>query len=37
VTVRYEPESFVHRLAQVIDVGTTRSDLTTESPISLVP
>ena len=37
VTVRYEPESFAHRLAQVIDVGATRSDLTAESPISLVP
>jgi type II secretory pathway pseudopilin PulG len=25
VTVRYEPEGFVHRLAQVIDVATARS------------
>lgn len=37
VTVRYEPEEFVHRLAQVIDVSATRSDLTAESPASFVP
>jgi type II secretory pathway pseudopilin PulG len=40
VTVRYEPEGFVHRLAQVIDVATARSGdpgLPGRAPEALIP
>jgi hypothetical protein len=40
VTVRYEPEGFVHRLAQVIDVAAARSGnsaLPGSAPEALVP
>jgi hypothetical protein len=39
VTVRYEPEGFVHRLAQVIDVAAARSGqrVPPESDPTLVP
>jgi len=40
VTVRYEPEGFVHRLAQVIDVAAVRSEnsaLLGSAPEALVP